>query len=42
MGTDTFEKSSAKIVATLERQTHLPATGAYPDVAMFHVPRCDK
>jgi 3-oxoacid CoA-transferase subunit A/glutaconate CoA-transferase subunit A len=43
MGTDTFEKSSAKIVRdpwSGKPICLLPA--AYPDVAMFHVPRCDK
>jgi len=43
MGTDTFEKSSAKIVRdpwSGKPVCLLPA--AYPDVAMFHVPRCDK
>ncbi len=43
MGTDTFEKSSAKQVRdpwSGKVMTLLPA--AYPDVALFHVPRCDK
>ncbi len=43
MGTDTFEKSSAKQVRdpwSGKPVTLLPA--AYPDVALFHVPRCDK
>lgn len=43
MGTDTFEKSSAKIVRdpwSGKPVCLLPA--AYPDVAMFHVPRCDR
>ncbi len=43
MGTDTFEKSSAKIVRdpwSGKPITLVPA--AYPDVALFHVPRCDK
>jgi acyl CoA:acetate/3-ketoacid CoA transferase alpha subunit len=42
-GTDTFEKSSAKQVCdpwSGKPVTLLPA--AYPDVALFHVPRCDK
>ncbi len=42
-GTDTFEKSSAKQVRdpwSGKPVTLLPA--AYPDVALFHVPRCDK
>jgi acyl CoA:acetate/3-ketoacid CoA transferase alpha subunit len=42
-GTDTFEKSSAKQVRdpwSGKIVTLLPA--AYPDVALFHVPRCDK
>ena len=43
MGTDTFEKSSAKTVRdpwSGKPVCLLPA--CYPDVAMFHVPRCDK
>jgi acyl CoA:acetate/3-ketoacid CoA transferase alpha subunit len=43
MGTDTFAKSSAKQVRdpwSGKIVTLLPA--AYPDVALFHVPRCDK
>lgn len=43
MGTDTFEKSSAKQIRdpwSGKPVTLLPA--AYPDVALFHVPRCDK
>ncbi|MFH1228308.1 MAG: CoA-transferase [Planctomycetota bacterium] len=43
MGTDTFKKSSAKIVRdpwSKKPICLLPA--CYPDVAMFHVPRCDK
>jgi len=43
MGTDTFEKSSAKQVRdpwSGKPVTLLPA--AYPDVALFHVPRCDR
>jgi acyl CoA:acetate/3-ketoacid CoA transferase alpha subunit len=43
MGTDTFEKSSAKRVRdpwSGKPVTLVPA--AYPDVALFHVPRCDK
>jgi 3-oxoacid CoA-transferase subunit A/glutaconate CoA-transferase subunit A len=42
MGTDTFNKSSAKLVRdpwSGKPVTLLPA--AYPDVALFHVPRCD-
>jgi 3-oxoacid CoA-transferase subunit A/glutaconate CoA-transferase subunit A len=42
-GTDTFEKSSAKQVRdpwSGKIVTLLPA--AYPDVALFHVPRCDQ
>jgi 3-oxoacid CoA-transferase subunit A/glutaconate CoA-transferase subunit A len=42
-GTDTFEKSSAKQVRdpwSGKPVILLPA--AYPDVALFHVPRCDK
>ncbi|MGC8837001.1 MAG: CoA transferase subunit A [Anaerolineae bacterium] len=42
-GTDTFEKSSAKLVRdpwSGKPIVLLPA--AYPDVAFFHVPRCDK
>jgi glutaconate CoA-transferase subunit A len=43
IGTDTFAKSSAKQVRdpwSDKIVTLLPA--AYPDVALFHVPRCDK
>jgi len=43
IGTDTFEKSSAKIIRdpwSGKPVTLVPA--AYPDVALFHVPRCDK
>jgi acyl CoA:acetate/3-ketoacid CoA transferase alpha subunit len=43
MGTDTFEKSSAKQVVdpwSGKPITLIPA--AYPDVAIFHVPACDK
>lgn len=43
VGTDTFEKSSAKLVRdpwSGKPIVLLPA--AYPDVALFHVPRCDK
>lgn len=43
MGTDTFTKSSAKQITdpwSGKTVTLLPA--AYPDVALFHVPRCDK
>lgn len=43
MGTDTFTKSSAKQMTdpwSGKTVTLLPA--AYPDVALFHVPRCDK
>lgn len=43
MGTDTFEKSSAKVVRdpwSGKPVCLLPA--CYPDVAMFHVPRCDR
>jgi 3-oxoacid CoA-transferase subunit A/glutaconate CoA-transferase subunit A len=42
VGTDTFEKSSAKQIRdpwSGKPVTLLPA--AYPDVALFHVPRCD-
>jgi 3-oxoacid CoA-transferase subunit A/glutaconate CoA-transferase subunit A len=42
MGTDTFKKSSAKIIRdpwSGKPITLVPA--AYPDVALFHVPRCD-
>jgi 3-oxoacid CoA-transferase subunit A/glutaconate CoA-transferase subunit A len=42
-GTDTFEKSSAKLVRdpwSGKPIVLIPA--AYPDVAFFHVPRCDK
>ena len=42
-GTDTFGKSSAKMVRdpwSGKPVTLVPA--AYPDVALFHVPRCDK
>ncbi|MGQ9584657.1 MAG: CoA transferase subunit A [Anaerolineae bacterium] len=42
-GTDTFEKSSAKLVRdpwSGKPVVLIPA--AYPDVALFHVPRCDK
>jgi acyl CoA:acetate/3-ketoacid CoA transferase alpha subunit len=42
-GTDTFEKSSAKLVCdpwSGKPIVLLPA--AYPDVALLHVPRCDK
>lgn len=42
-GTDTFEKSSAKLVRdpwSGKPIVLIPA--AYPDVALFHVPRCDK
>lgn len=43
MGTDTFKKSSAKQVRdpwSGKIVALVPA--AYPDVALFHVPRCDK
>ena len=43
LGTDTFEKSSAKMITdpwSGKPVTLVPA--AYPDVAMFHVPRADK
>ena len=43
MGTDTFKKSCAKIVRdpwSNKKVCLLPA--CYPDVVMFHVPRCDK
>ncbi len=43
MGSDTFGKSSAKQVRdpwSGKPVTLLPA--AYPDVALFHVPRCDR
>jgi hypothetical protein len=42
-GTDTFEKSSAKQIRdpwSGKPVTLVPA--AYPDVALFHVPRCDQ
>ena len=42
-GTDTFERSSAKLVRdpwSGKPIVLLPA--AYPDVALFHVPRCDR
>ncbi|MBC7225323.1 MAG: CoA transferase subunit A, partial [Anaerolineae bacterium] len=42
-GTDTFERSSAKLVRdpwSGKPIVLIPA--AYPDVALFHVPRCDK
>lgn len=42
-GTDTFEKSSAKKIRdpwSGKPVTLVPA--AYPDVALFHVPRCDQ
>lgn len=42
-GTDTFAKSSAKLVRdpwSGKPIVLIPA--AYPDVALFHVPRCDK
>jgi hypothetical protein len=43
MGTDTFEKSSAKMIRdpwSGKKIALIPA--AYPDVALLHVPRCDK
>ncbi len=43
VGTDTFKKSSAKQIRdpwSGKPVTLLPA--AYPDVAIFHVPRCDR
>jgi glutaconate CoA-transferase subunit A len=43
MGTDTFEKSSAKLARdpwSGKPITLIPA--AYPDVALLHVPRCDQ
>jgi glutaconate CoA-transferase subunit A len=43
VGTDTFEKSSARQIRdpwSGKPVTLVPA--AYPDVALFHVPRCDK
>jgi len=43
LGSDTFEKSSAKMVRdpwSGKPVCLLPA--CYPDVAMFHVPRCDR
>lgn len=43
VGTDTFEKSSAKLVQdpwSGKPVTLIPA--AYPDVAFFHVSRCDR
>jgi glutaconate CoA-transferase subunit A len=42
MGTDTFEKSSARVIRdpwSGKPITLIPA--AYPDVALLHVPRCD-
>lgn len=42
-GTDTFEKSACKLARdpwSGKPITLIPA--AYPDVALFHVPRCDK
>jgi acyl CoA:acetate/3-ketoacid CoA transferase alpha subunit len=43
VGTDTFRKSSAKLVRdpwSGKPITLVPA--AYPDIALFHVPRCDQ
>jgi glutaconate CoA-transferase subunit A len=43
LGTDTFNKSSAKLIRDPwggKVVALVPA--AYPDVALFHVPRCDK
>ena len=43
VGTDTLEKSSAKVIRdpwSGKPVTLIPA--AYPDVALLHVPRCDK
>ena len=43
VGTDTFERSSAKQIRdpwSGKPVTLVPA--AYPDVALFHVPRCDR
>jgi 3-oxoacid CoA-transferase subunit A/glutaconate CoA-transferase subunit A len=43
MGTDTFEKSSAKqVIDPWSGKTVALLPAAYPDVALFHVPRCDK
>ncbi len=43
MGTDTFEKSSAKqITDPWSGKTVTLVPAAYPDVAIFHVPSCDK
>ena len=43
LGTDTFDKSSAKVITdpwSGKNITLIPA--AYPDVTAFHVPRCDQ
>jgi glutaconate CoA-transferase, subunit A len=43
MGTDTFEKSSAiKISDPWSGKPVTLVPAAYPDVSLFHVPRCDK
>ncbi len=43
MGTQTFEKSSAKVVRDpWSGKPVLLLPAAYPDVALLHVPRCDK
>lgn len=43
MGTDTFEKSSGMQVRDpWSGKPVLLVPAAYPDVALFHVPRCDK
>jgi len=42
-GTDTFEKSAAKLVRDpWSGKPIVLVPAAYPDVALFHVPRCDK
>ena len=43
LGTDTFAKSSAKLVRDpWSNKIVALVPAAYPDVALFHVPRCDK
>ena len=43
LGTDTLEKSSAKVVKDpYSGQPICLVPAAYPDVAFFHVPRCDR
>ena len=43
LGTDTFAKSSAKLVRDpWSNKVVALVPAAYPDVALFHVPRCDK